>query len=401
MAMANNKLKYTPIVAVIDSGVAENCSYKDDICGGISLWIEGNDLILSDVYQDELGHGTQVCSTIKKICPDALLYIVKIYKHEEISSSYLLLQALEHLLTVDVNLINISLSVASTTFVNDIDKVLHKLINQNKVVISSVKNGQLSSYPACSKWSYGVLGVNDAEEVWYKYFPQDGISEIMVSKSPELVESIEHKQKWFSGNSKATAYMTGVLARIYENYLHNRQELKYEMIENILNTCNMKERHAQEIPIIRVINLKMPAEKTVDKTIYKEEINIEIYQEDFVIIEGTSQEKMDIFFNVISGTLSPYSGCILICDQSIDNVKKNMSYVNGYLCFNYLGMKKNKVEMMNLIHTESTNGEIEKIVNNYLKKWKKEKKTMLLFVPSYNMKYDNMPDERIRYMKLF
>lgn len=252
--MSNNKLKYIPIVAVIDSGAAKNCSYKEDICGGISLWIEGNDLIMSDDYSDELGHGTQVCSTIKKVCPHALLYIVKIYKHKKITSSYLLLQALEHLLTVDVSLINISLSVASTTYVNEIDKVLHKLRKQNKVVISSVKNGQLSSYPACSKWSYGVLGVCDAEEVWYKYFPQDGIAEIMVSKSLELVESIDHEQKWFSGNSKATAYMTGVLAHICENYFYNEQELKYEMIENILNTFNIKKRHAHEIPVIRVIN---------------------------------------------------------------------------------------------------------------------------------------------------
>ncbi|MCM1500828.1 MAG: S8 family serine peptidase, partial [Clostridium sp.] len=138
--MSNNELKYIPFVAVIDSGVAKDCSYKEDICGGISLWIEGNDLIMSDDYLDEFGHGTQVCSMIKKVCPNALLYIVKIYKHEEISSSYLLLQALEHLLTVDVSLINISLSVAGTTFVNEIDETLCKLRKQNKVVISSVKN---------------------------------------------------------------------------------------------------------------------------------------------------------------------------------------------------------------------------------------------------------------------
>ncbi len=215
-------------IAIVDSGIAENVSYEDDIIGGVSFVVENDTIFMSDSYDDILGHGTSCASMIKKYCPNALLYIVKVINEQGQGYSVLLLQALEHLLNVDVDIdiINISLSVEQSEYKQEIEVVLQHLKQQGKIVNTSVRNGEVLSFPASVPYCYGVIGVWNKDRIYS--FEKKNIIEIQAQQYPEYVETVENKWQWFGGNSKANAMMTGIMG----NWINGNS---VEVIEHFLS----------------------------------------------------------------------------------------------------------------------------------------------------------------------
>ena len=206
-------LTRNPIIAVIDTGISTDVSFLQDVVGNISFYIEGNAIYMTDGNNDLIGHGTKVTSCIKQYCPQAKLFIINIYQNNPVTSSELLLEALKYLLTVDVDMINISMAVNSEENVAEINKVLKQLYDQGKIIVASVKNGLKSSFPADSPYCIGVLGRKD---IPVGKFIIDDTQTIQITTSvlPEQVETLRGQKILFGGNSKAAACTTGCSASI-------------------------------------------------------------------------------------------------------------------------------------------------------------------------------------------
>jgi hypothetical protein len=202
-----------PRIAIVDTGIEKNVSYNDDIIGNITFSIENEKIYMMTECYDRVGHGTQVASCIKQRCSPAKLFIVNIYKDDVITSSVLLLEALRYLLTIDVDIINISLAVNSEDNNDAINQILKELYSQGKIIVSSVKNGQTSSFPAESPYCIGVLGLKTVAFDHFWVHPNNKI-QIFTSKLPEQVETLQGKETFFCGNSKAAATTTACIANI-------------------------------------------------------------------------------------------------------------------------------------------------------------------------------------------
>ncbi len=203
----------SPIIAVIDTGISADVSFLQDVVGNISFYIEGDAIYIADGNYDIIGHGTKVTSCMKQYCPQAKLFIINIYQNNLVTSSELLLEALKYLLTVDVDMINISLAVNSEENVAEINNVLMQLCDQGKIIVASVKNGLKSSFPAESPYCIGVLGKKD---IPIGKFIIDDTQTIQITTSvlPEQVETLQGQRNLFGGNSKAAACTTGCIASI-------------------------------------------------------------------------------------------------------------------------------------------------------------------------------------------
>ncbi len=205
------KKSYSPIIAIIDSGLMQGIIDEKSILGGVSFFIRNSELFESDEYTDKNGHGSQCAYIIHKYCPSALLYIIKIvHGIDGKSSSILLEEALNFLLDMDVDVINISMSISSQSN-NNINILLEKLYRQGKQVVVSVENGKVSSFPANSPNCFGVRGLF----LKNRYFILDKEhKEVICNCIPEFVPTITYKYDWFSGNSKDTACISAVIANI-------------------------------------------------------------------------------------------------------------------------------------------------------------------------------------------
>lgn len=202
-----------PVIAVIDTGISMSISFLKDVVGNISFCIESNAIYMMDGNYDAIGHGTKVTSCIKQYCPQAKIFIVNIYQDSLATSSELLLEALKYLLTVEVDMINISLSVNSEENITEINNVLKQLYGQGKIIFAAVKNGLGSSFPAESPYCIGVLGRKDIPIGQFRIDNTQTI-QIITSVLPEQVETLQGRRILFGGNSKATACTTGRCASI-------------------------------------------------------------------------------------------------------------------------------------------------------------------------------------------
>ena len=198
-------------IGIIDSGLDNKSRHRCDVIGGVCFYIENNLMYMTDIYDDECGHGTQCAEIIKKYCENAKLYIVKIVDKSGFCDSILLLQALEHLCDVELDIINISLSVANDNYREQFNEVVERLYRQGKKINISVQNGKKISFPADVSNCYGVIG-SEVRTQRYSYYPGEYI-QIQANLYPEYVPTIDERMQWFGGNSKATAMMSGIMGQ--------------------------------------------------------------------------------------------------------------------------------------------------------------------------------------------
>lgn len=318
--------KKRPRIAVIDTGASSELSFSKDIIGGCSYFVQDKSIYMSYEWEDLLGHGSMVCSTIKRYCPNCLLYIVKIYDKECMTSSVLLLQALQHLLEVDVDFINISLAVSSNTYTVEIKEMLFKLYEQGKVVMASVKNRQTESFPANYKYCYGVKAVKVLPKYGYS-FEKESTIQISADGFPEYVEELGRK-KWFNGNSKATAKMTGFVSYYTNNdrdavdimATENSKQLLIKKVEQFLNEQGVEGYRHMKI-IARGIELCRNYGEGNSLVRALKDVNIEIFEGEFVAVTGASGSGKTTLLNLLGGIDVPTSGSVCIGETSLENMK--------------------------------------------------------------------------------
>lgn len=202
-----------PVIAIIDTGIDENVSYIKDVIEQYDFFVENKAVYISDGSPDKVGHGTKVASCIKKYCPSVLLYVINIYQQSNVTYSVLLLEALKYLLKVDVDIVNISLSVNGDLYVEEIQETLRELNAQGKIIVSAVKNGLQTSFPAETPDCIGVLGMENIPINTFQINENENI-QIVTSRLPEEVEALDGMLELFGGNSKATACVSGSIAAL-------------------------------------------------------------------------------------------------------------------------------------------------------------------------------------------
>lgn len=152
--MFNNKQ-----VVIIDTGMdMTNRSLSKHVIDGVRFQFSGNEIIEDNDFQDDHGHGTSVADTIMQVFSEAQFYIIKIANEEGKTSTRLLQMALKKCLNLNIKYICISISVTSEGYYQQLSQITQQLVDQNKLIFVSVKNGSQSSYPASLPTVIGVNG---------------------------------------------------------------------------------------------------------------------------------------------------------------------------------------------------------------------------------------------------
>lgn len=328
--MENKKVKYKKTkIAIIDTGASLTLPFTEDIFGGIFFSIQENKIYASHDWSDQLGHGSMVCSIIKRYCPDCLFYIVKIYDKQWLTSSVLLLQALEHLLKIDIDIINVSLSVSSHIYEKEIKDTLYEIWKQGKMVLVAVENGKRESFPANYQYCYGVKSVKKLPQCGY-YLKKNNNIEIFADGYPEYVEEMEKRKRWFSGNSKATAKMTGIIGHYL--YIKNKEDLfninnvnssfqKYKWADFINQNNNNLYKNIHEI--VRCMELCKNYCREDILVYVLRNLNIEVSRGEAVAILGKNKTVTTEFSNILLGKETITSGSLCIDGYFLENLSSS------------------------------------------------------------------------------
>ena len=217
-------------IAIIDSGISSASSFENRVIGGKSVYAKDDGIYMGDDYSDCNGHGTKCAYVIQKYCESAFFFVLKVTQGgTSFSSLYILIEALKILIHMDIDVINISMSIIEKRENNELNNILKILRAQHKIVVISVKNGKQESYPANNE---NCIGVREENLFEYKHrFIYRGKSKIQVVTKfyPVFVHDQNLRYGWFFGNSMATAYISGIIG----NYIEKNGKENIE--ENIWN----------------------------------------------------------------------------------------------------------------------------------------------------------------------
>ena len=216
-------------IAIIDSGANEYCLNRINV-------IQYESFVNNK--EDKSLHGTACALLINKLVK-AEYYILKILDGEGAGTSKCLVQALEHMLYVDVDIINMSISTNSSTCEDELYKLCAELSLQNKVIVAAQMNRQTTAtYPAFFDCVIGVKGGSYYDSKRFILREEQAI-QYTFDSTPVFVKVDNSIYKLFKGNSKACALATAHLScsntlAFQEDKYHSAKENRITFtIENI------------------------------------------------------------------------------------------------------------------------------------------------------------------------
>lgn len=209
-------------IAIIDSGI--NYSIVNDdvrrrICPGYIVQ-DDPDMSMKKVEPQDMvdmnGHGTVCASIINRLAPEAELIPICVLNKDGRCSSVKLAAALGFVLTLDVQIINMSLSSNDLFIWHKLKKLTSELEKRGKVCVAAKSNDRRISFPADFKSVIGVVGETNVFNDGFEYERHKKI-QVTASGAPELMEFHLPGAYFFKGNSKAAAIVSGILANAYAN----------------------------------------------------------------------------------------------------------------------------------------------------------------------------------------
>ncbi|MGW8959359.1 S8 family serine peptidase [Paenibacillus sp. NPDC055715] len=238
--MYNNKQ-----VVIIDTGMdMTNQSLSKHVIDGVRFQYSGNKIIEDDDYQDDHGHGTSVADTILQVFNEAQFYIIKIANAEGKTSTELLQKALKKCLTLNIKYICISISVTTEGYQQELSEVTQQLVNQNKLIFISVKNGSQISYPASLPTVIGVNGQKFCSNESF-LFTKNREVQAVFDDSPIFVYTLAERFTFFKGTSKANALCVGrsmqmISSETTNDIVYNKAEITFSECNDVLERKALK-----------------------------------------------------------------------------------------------------------------------------------------------------------------
>lgn len=202
-------MRKKPIIAIIDSGV-DHCEKGTGIAVRKN---ESDEIIMSDCFLDENGHGTIVYNIISSIVPEAVLYTVKIFSHEEFVDSEFLVAALEYLQNeIKPDIIHMSLGASFCEDIPRLHNVCEELTHNGSILIAAYDNDGSMSYPAISPFVIGVdtnRNIMKTQEYYYVLNSSINIQAIGVA---QRLKGMGGRFYDVAGSSFAAPYITSIIA---------------------------------------------------------------------------------------------------------------------------------------------------------------------------------------------
>jgi len=214
-------------IAVIDSGVnTAHPALQGAAFTGVSILSEESAYRVEPTIEDEVGHGTGVVSTIRRIAPDAQIIIIRLFHHELEVRSEALLHALEYVEEhVECDILHMSLGLThggETALLRD---KCAALAAKGMVIVSAFDNDGTLSFPAVLPDVIGVDGSHACKgDEEYEYV-EGSVVNIRARGTPQRVAWVEPLYAFVGGASFAAAYVSGYAARIMETGVRGRHEI--------------------------------------------------------------------------------------------------------------------------------------------------------------------------------
>jgi hypothetical protein len=203
-------------IAIIDSGIdITHKRLSECDVSGITFY-KKDDVIecIHDSFKDEVGHGTSIAAIIHRIVPEIELVAIKIATEFSRPCEELLCAAIAWCIKQnDIRIINISMGLERCSSESTLYNLCKQAFEKEIIICASSHNmpGQ-ECYPAYFPTVYGVTSGHVKKKLEYGYIENSPIN-IIAKGTTQRIAWLNGKYKITSGNSYATAYFSGIVAK--------------------------------------------------------------------------------------------------------------------------------------------------------------------------------------------
>jgi len=201
-------------VVIIDSGIKQNETNVSGVC----IDRKNETFEISDDYEDEIGHGTIIYSSIRKQVGEKKIFIVKLSRQQDEFDDSLLIAALEYIrLNINCKIINVSLGVKVSTDLQKLYDICKELAERGTVIVSAFDNEGCYSYPATFDCVIGVDSKMDFKRANEFDYVENSPINVFGKGSLQRVSIEKGKMALVDGTSIACTHITSFLANNIED----------------------------------------------------------------------------------------------------------------------------------------------------------------------------------------
>jgi hypothetical protein len=203
-------------IVIIDSGVNPWHSHVQGVAGGISFDLdESGEVVASDDYRDETGHGTAIAGVIRESVPGARLHAVRVFRRELEAPMAVLRAALEWAVEQRPKMIHLSLGTEREEYRPALEELCRQAFEQGTVIVAAARTPEDRVYPGVFDTVIGAcwdrsLGAESA----IVYHPGKQV-EFGAWGRPRPLPGLPEEMN-FKGSSFAAARVTALAARMLE-----------------------------------------------------------------------------------------------------------------------------------------------------------------------------------------
>jgi subtilisin family serine protease len=198
-------------IAIIDSGVNPWHSHVQGVAGGVSFHVDDSgEVIASEDYRDQLGHGTAIAGVIREKIPDGRLHAVRIFHQNLEAPMTLLVAALEWAVEEEPKMIHLSLGTEREEYRRELERICRKASEKEIVVIAAARAPDDRVYPSSFETVIGVCWNRECEDDFLVYHPGKSV-EFGACGRPRALPGMPPEHN-FRGSSFAAARVTGLAA---------------------------------------------------------------------------------------------------------------------------------------------------------------------------------------------
>jgi len=202
-------------VAVVDSGILGGHPHVGEVAPGIGVDVDGDVVRVNDDGEDVHGHGTACAGVIRWGAPHATLVPVRVLDRELGAPASGIRAALERLLDLDVQVVNLSLGIPDAEVARALHPAADALLAAGVTLFSAVRADGLPSWPSTHPGVIAV-GADPTLEGW-QYRRADDTAPVAFEACP-YPRPIpgQHPKRNFAGTSFAAPRLAALAARALE-----------------------------------------------------------------------------------------------------------------------------------------------------------------------------------------
>jgi subtilisin family serine protease len=202
-------------VALIDSGVNPWHSHVCGVEGGTAFRLSSSgEVVESDDFRDEIGHGTALAGIIRERIPDAKLYALKIFWKDLNAPFSVLLAALGWAIDRKIKIVNLSLGTKRIKDRDRLQNLCKRAFDNNIVIVAAAGAPDDLVFPSSFETVIGVYWNRQCDETSLIYHPANNV-EFGAYGRPRALPGLQQEHN-LSGSSFASAHVAAKAAQLLE-----------------------------------------------------------------------------------------------------------------------------------------------------------------------------------------